>query len=154
EEVGIGDIFSGFHRNYWQIVLGNLVIALLIGAAAIPGGVIMAFSIIPMLAHHGAIPVAIAGAIIGFIVVLIPAIYLSVSWIFALVLIIDRQMDFWPAMELSRKTVGKHWWSVFALLIVCALVNFAGLLACCVGLLASVPTTLGAMMYAYEDIFS
>ena len=114
----------------------------------------MAVSIIPMVAHHGAIPIGIAFAIVGFIVALIPAIYLSVGWMFTLVLIIDRRMEFWPAMELSRKTVGKHWWAVFALLIVCALLNLAGMIACCVGLLASFPTTLGAMMYAYEDIFS
>lgn len=154
EAVGIGDIFSGFQRNYWQIVAGNIVITLLICAAAIPGGVIMAISFVPMIANHAAAPMTIAGIIVGAIVILIPIIYLSMGWIFALVLIIDRQMEFWPAMELSRKTVGKHWWSVFALLIVCALVNIAGILACCVGLLASIPTTLGAMMYAYEDIFS
>lgn len=154
EATGIGDIFSGFQRNYWQIVLGNIVIALLIAAAAIPGGVIMAISFIPMIANHAAAPLTVVGIIVGSIVILIPMIYLSVGWIFALVLIIDRQMEFWPAMELSRKTVGKHWWSVFALLVVCALVNIAGMLACCVGLLASAPTTLGAMMYAYEDIFS
>ena len=154
EVVGIGDIFSGFQRNYWQIVLGNIVIALLICAAAIPGGIVMAISFIPMIANHAAAPLTVVGIIVGGIAILIPMIYLSVSWIFALVLIIDRQMEFWPAMELSRKTVGKHWWSVFALLIVCGLVNLAGILACCVGLLASIPTTLGAMMYAYEDIFS
>ncbi len=154
ETVGIGDIFSGFQRNYSQIVLGNIVMALLILAAAIPGGVIMAVSIIPMIANHAASPFSVVGIIIGSIVILIPMIYLSVSWIFALVLIIDRQMEFWPALELSRKMVGKHWWSVFALLVVCGLVNLAGVLVCCVGLLASAPTVLGAMMYAYEDIFS
>jgi len=56
-------------------------------------------------------------------------------------------------METSRKVVKKHWWSVFGLLFVCSLVNLAGLLACFVGVLFTVPIVLGAIMFAYEDLF-
>jgi hypothetical protein len=154
QNAGIGDIFSGFSRNYWQIVLGYIVMVLLIIVVAIPGGLVMAVSIVPMVAHKAAFPVGLAGAIVGFLLVLIPLIYLSVCWAFALPLIIDRQIQFWPALELSRKTVSGHWWMIFALFIVCGLVNVLGLLACCVGLVVSIPVSLGALMYAYEDIFS
>jgi uncharacterized membrane protein len=57
-------------------------------------------------------------------------------------------------METSRKMVGKHWWAVFGLLIVCGLMNVVGMLACCVGILFTLPIVFGAMMYAYERIFS
>jgi uncharacterized membrane protein len=81
-------------------------------------------------------------------------IYLSVSWIFTLALIIDRQMDFWPAMEASRKVIGKHWTAAFALLVLCGVIYLAGMAVCCVGVFISLPITVGALMYAYESIFS
>jgi len=93
-------------------------------------------------------------ACLGFIILIIPVMYLSISWIFTLPLIIDRQMDFWPAMSASRRMVGKHWWSVFALLVVCGLLNLLGFVVCCVGVFVSAPLAFGAMMYAYESIFS
>ena len=61
-----------------------------------------------------------------FLVAIIPMMYLSISWIFALALVPDRGMGFWDALELSRKMVGKHWWTVFGLLVVCGLVQIAG----------------------------
>jgi uncharacterized membrane protein len=43
---------------------------------------------------------------------------------------------------------------MFCLLIVVALINLAGMLACCVGIFAAFPIGLGAFVYAYEDIFA
>jgi len=79
--------------------------------------------------------------------------YLGVSWTFAFALVIDKGLDFWPALETSRKVVGKHWWMMLALLILCALLNLLGLLACVIGLFISVPVIFTATMYAYEDVF-
>jgi len=150
----IGDIFSGFRISFGQLVLGHIVISLLTGLSAIPGAALVAYPAIIM-AQHNALsgPLVLLG-IAGFILALVPVIYLSVGWIFSLALIIDRQMDFWPAMEASRKVVSRHWGAVFALLIVCGLINIAGVLACCVGTFVTLPLSIGAMMYAYESIFS
>jgi uncharacterized membrane protein len=73
---------------------------------------------------------------------------------FAMPLVIDRQMGFWSAMELSRKMVSKHWFVVFGFLIVYGLVVLAGLLGCCIGILVTLPIGLAALMCAYETIFS
>jgi GYF domain 2 len=90
---------------------------------------------------------------LAFCLCVLPSIYLSVAWTFAMPLVIDRGMGFWQAMELSRKVVTKHWFLVFAFLLVLGLVATAGLLACCVGLLVTVPLFWVSLMYAYEDIF-
>ena len=84
---------------------------------------------------------------------LLPGIYLSVSWVFALPLVIDRHLPFWDAMELSRKVVTRHWFIVFGFLLVVGLVIACGVFACCIGVVVSVPVGLVAIMYAYEDIF-
>ena len=90
---------------------------------------------------------------IGFVFCILPGIYLALSWQFALVLIIDKRIDFWPAMEVSRKVVGKHFWSFLGFALLMFVVNLAGAIACCVGSFVTVPLTMLALMYAYEDVF-
>ena len=53
----------------------------------------------------------------------------------------------------SRKMVNKHWWQIFGLVILISLLNVAGLCACCVGLLFTIPIGIAALMIAYETIF-
>jgi hypothetical protein len=152
--VDIGDIFSGFRISFGQLILGHIVTSILAALAAIPGAALVAYPAILMAQHNALSGPLILLAIVGFVLAFVPMIYLSVGWIFTLALILDRQMDFWPAMEASRKVVGRHWGAVFALLIVCGLINVAGFFACCVGTFISLPISIGAMMYAYENIFS
>jgi len=90
---------------------------------------------------------------LGVLFCIIPGVYLGVAWYFAVPLVIDRQMEFWAAMELSRKVVSKHWFVVFGCVLVMGLVACAGALACCVGIFVSMPLAFAALMYAYEDIF-
>jgi uncharacterized membrane protein len=92
--------------------------------------------------------------LIGFVLCVVPSIFLYVAWAFALPLVVDRRMNFWAAMELSRKVVCKHWFIVFAFLIVYGLVVMAGLIVCCIGIFVSMPIGVAAWMYAYETIFS
>jgi hypothetical protein len=90
---------------------------------------------------------------IGFMLCILPGIYLGVGYVFALPLIIDKKMEFWPAMEVSRRVVHRHWWSTFALVIVLAIIACAGVLACIVGLAVSIPVASAALMFVYEDLF-
>jgi len=90
---------------------------------------------------------------VGLVLCILPGIYLAVGYIFVLPLVIDKQMEFWPAMEVSRQIVHQHWWSIFLLAIVLVLVVCAGFLACFVGLLISIPVATAATMYVYEDLF-
>jgi len=84
---------------------------------------------------------------------IIPGIYLGVCWMFTLPLVIDKKMEFWPAMGLSRKMVNKHWWGIFGFLIVCCLINLGGILLCCVGAFFTAAIVFAALTLAYEDIF-
>lgn len=90
---------------------------------------------------------------VGFLLCLLPGIFLSVAWILAVPLAMEKRLAFWDAMEVSRKVVSRHWWQFFGLLLLSALLNLAGTLACCVGVFVTGPVTGLALMYAYEDIF-
>jgi hypothetical protein len=89
---------------------------------------------------------------LGFLCCVLPGIYLGVAWKFTLPLVIDKRLSFWEAMELSRKTVTRQWWILFALFLVSGLISVVGVIACCVGVFATVPIGIAAILYAYEDI--
>jgi len=77
---------------------------------------------------------------IGCVLCLIPGIYLSVAWYFAIPLIIDRRMNFWAAMECSRKMVNKTLvFSCLLFLLVIGLLAAAGVIACCIGIFVTMP---------------
>ncbi|MEN8726543.1 MAG: hypothetical protein ABF276_01120 [Sulfurovum sp.] len=100
--------------------------------------------------------VALAGlliyimTVIGFVLLIIPGIYLSIAYIFTLPLIADKGMDVWEAMELSRKSVTKHWFKVFGLFFLLSLIMALGALALGIGLIWAVPLlfiTLYGLLY-------
>ena len=106
-----------------------------------------------------AVPLIIAGllmaalTLVGFILCILPGVYLAVSYVFVLPLIIDKKLDFWPAMEVSRQVVQKHWWAMFLFALVLVLIICLGALLCGVGLIIAAPVTIAARSYVYEDLF-
>jgi hypothetical protein len=82
------------------------------------------------------------------------AIYRGVSYLFVIPLTVDGQMTFWNAMELSRQTVGKRFFTVlFALFILGLMMIVGSLVTCFVGLLLITPLYYCIVFEAYEDIF-
>ena len=91
--------------------------------------------------------------LVGFLFCVLPGIYLSVAWYFAMPLVVDKRMNFWDAMMLSMKMVNKHWFMVFALIVVFIIVMLLGFCVLCIGIFVAAPIAYAALMYAYEDIF-
>lgn len=150
----VGDGFAGFTSpHFGRLALAGTVQTLIIGVIGmilVAPGMIMNWSILQS-NNPSEVPWAF---IICLLVAMIPVIYLSICWFFSYALIIDRRMEFWPAMELSRKVVGMKFFSWILLMIVNALITMAGAMAVCVGLLVAMPLTFCGLMVAYEDIFS
>ena len=92
--------------------------------------------------------------VLGILCLVLPGIYLVVAWFFTLPLVIDKRLDFWPAMRLSLRTITQHWWKFFGFLLVLGVLNLAGLLACFFGVFVTLPVSFAALMFAYEDIFN
>jgi len=89
---------------------------------------------------------------IGLFLLILPGIYLAVCYMFVMHLIIDHRMEFWDAMETSRKIVTKNWFTVFGLAFALFAVNLLGMLAIVVGLLVTIPVTSCAAAVAYREI--
>lgn len=96
----------------------------------------------------------VGGAItaLGFFLLIIPGIYIVVAYSFAVQIAIDWELDFWEALETSRKLITKKWLSMFLFLIVLTLINIVGLLLLGIGILFTVPLTICSMLVAYDDI--
>jgi uncharacterized membrane protein len=97
----------------------------------------------------------VAGVLIsiGAVLLIIPGVYLAVAYFFAANLVVDRRLDFWPAMELSRHTVTPRWFNFFVFMFLLALLNLGGALLLGLGLLVTIPVSFGAVAAAYADLF-
>ena len=138
-----GPLVAGLYWYYLKLVRGE---------RAEMGDAFAGFSLVFLQSFLGALVSGLLAGI-GFLFCLVPGIYLVVSWHFTLALIIDKRLGFWDAMEVSRKVITRRWWNFFALGILCWLINLGGILLLCVGTFVTVPLTMLALMYAYEDIF-
>ncbi len=83
--------------------------------------------------------------VIGFVLLILPGIYLSIAYVFTLPLIVDKNMTVWEAMEFSRKSVTKHWFKIFGLMFLLSLIMGVGILALGIGLIWAVPLMFVAL---------
>jgi hypothetical protein len=90
--------------------------------------------------------------VIGFVLLVIPGIYLAVAYALVVPFIIGRQLDFWPALETSRQVVTKQWFGFLLLVICMILLNIVGVIALGVGFLISFPWTLCISAAAFDNI--
>ncbi len=119
---------------------------------------------------------------IGFVCLILPGIYLAVCWIFTYVLVRDKGLPFWDAMELGRQVITRQWFRVFGLLLLVGLMalvilavpigliiaaavtakaggspNFVllglGVMTAIVCALVMMPFLTAILMQAYEDLF-
>ncbi|MBD0335059.1 MAG: hypothetical protein ICV62_06195 [Cyanobacteria bacterium Co-bin13] len=89
---------------------------------------------------------------LGFVLLIVPGLYLAVAYLFAQPLVIDKNIDFWQALETSRQIITKKWFSFFGLAILLVLLNLAGILALGVGILVTLPWTICILTAAYENV--
>jgi hypothetical protein len=90
--------------------------------------------------------------LVGMVLLVLPGIYLAIAYMFSLPLLLDKNLDFWPAMETSRRVITKKWFWFFLFAIVLLLLNVVGVLLLGVGILVTAPWTVCSITAAYEDI--
>src|SRR5262245_40778296 len=66
---------------------------------------------------------------IGMLFLIVPGLYLAVAYIFTIPLAADKKLEFWTAMEVSRRVVTRHWFPALALIVVAGLMAAIGVLA-------------------------
>ena len=77
--------------------------------------------------------------LLGMLFLVLPGIYLAVSYILAIPLLIDRRMGIWEALETSRRVITPCWFRTFGLLLVIGIANLVGFITLGIGLIWAVP---------------
>jgi uncharacterized membrane protein len=88
----------------------------------------------------------------GSLLCVIPGLVLAAMYKFTFLFIVDKRMDFWPAMQASHAVVRNDYFGFTMFLLLMALVNFLGVLCCVVGVLITIPVTLAAITIAYQEL--
>ena len=116
--LGIGMIFFFLVKGVLYGGFYLLVLKRIRGEPASVGDVFAGFSTNP-------VQLILTGVVTGILIwigksccCVLPGLYLYVAWIFAIPLVIDRRLEFWSAIELSRKVVTRIWFPVLGLMIV------------------------------------
>jgi hypothetical protein len=152
-----GDAFAGFTKSFVPLMLATLFTSLILV------GVLLVFSMPLFLfvvkiamqgaAHLDAMPAFSPLALVGFFIGMLVLIYLSISWMFTFLLVIDQGMAPWTAMEVSRRVVSKQWFRVFFVGFLGGLLAMLGLIALFIGVIFTLPLAFCAIVCAYENLF-
>jgi uncharacterized membrane protein len=81
-------------------------------------------------------------------------VYLAQAFLmFGLYLIVDKQMDFWPASQLSIQTVKTNFWPFFGLAAIASIIGSIGALAFGIGVVLTIPIQICILAVAYQEVF-
>jgi uncharacterized membrane protein len=89
---------------------------------------------------------------VGTLFCIIPGLVIAAMYKFTYLFIVDKRMDFWPAMQASHNVVRNDYFGFTMFLILLFLVNVLGAVCCIVGLLVSIPVTFAAITVAYQEL--
>jgi len=164
----------------WELVkadIGNylliaIIFSLLSGVPLIQGALIAGFHIFTIKKLTGRpaefadlfkgfnyfVPTLVASLLIGVFVFggtllcIIPGLVVAAMYKFTYVFIVDKRMDFWPAMQASHAVVKNDYFGFTMFLLLMALVDLLGVLCCVVGLFIALPVTFAAITVAYQEL--
>jgi hypothetical protein len=90
---------------------------------------------------------------LGFLLLILPGIYLSCAYMFSLPLIVEKDMGAWPALEVSRKAVTRIWFRAWGFLLLIMLLITLGMVPFGIPLIWIVPWVTLAYAMLYFKLF-
>jgi len=126
-----GKVFKGF--NYF---LNSFLFMVIWGLAILIGSFIL--TLFP---------------IIGQLLSLFFAYSAQAFLMFGLYLIVDKQMNFWPASLESIHTVKTNFWPFFGLSAIASVIGSIGAIAFGIGIILTIPIQVCILAVAYQEIF-
>lgn len=152
EQTAFGDFFKGFDK-LGNLFLTSLLTILIVFVTAIPGGIVIFTSGLSLTSFMMDEPeINMSMIIVGALLMLIPLMYLTVSYLFAPMLVWFYDLRPWDALETSRKLVGKNLGIILGFVLVMGIIASLGILLLGVGLLYTIPAYLCATYAAFADI--
>jgi uncharacterized membrane protein len=165
-----GNFFDGFKSSWPQLIIQNFFISVFVVIAMT--AVVLPFVYTELVNAAGTIEelqkmaesndqegvlalltsMLSSHVVLGMLLGSIIAAMVASLYILAPMFTVFRGMQFWDAMEASRKVVSKNYLHFVLFTIVLWLLIVFGFISCCIGLLAAVPVMYLSIYTAFEDI--
>ncbi|VXC92516.1 conserved membrane hypothetical protein [Pseudomonas sp. 8Z] len=164
---GGGMAIAGFIGMFGAIILSSVVIVALmypflagINMIGIRQAAGQPLHFAEIFSHFGrTLPLLVAGILmviatnIGYMLLIVPGIYLQVALILTIALIVERRLSAWQAILVSCKAINQHWFKVFFLLLAMGILLFVSALPLGIGLIWTVPMFIVMLGELYQRIF-
>jgi uncharacterized membrane protein len=104
------------------------------------------------------VPTLVASILIGLfaglgtLLCIIPGLVIAAMYKFTYLFIVDKRMDFWPAMQASHAIVKQDYFGSSMFLLALIGINILGALCCVIGVFVALPVTIAAITVAYQEI--
>lgn len=111
------------------------------------------FSTFPLILKFLIASIAVGAVVmVGFCLLIIPGIYLSIRLYMFPWVLIDKDVGPFEAMRQSWEMTRGSCWNLFLLALLLGVINILGMIALFIGLLITVPLSIVAVGYAYRRL--
>lgn len=90
---------------------------------------------------------------LGYCLFVLPGIYLTVAYMLAVPLVVERGLSPWAALEASRKAITQHWFKVCALLLIVGVLATLSVFTLGIALIWLLPWAIVCLGVLYRTIF-
>jgi len=91
--------------------------------------------------------------LIGFVLLIVPGIYLSLAYFMAMPLVVEKDLSPWQAMEISRKAITKRWFSFFFFGLLMSFILMLSIIPLGIGLIWTMPMMFVCYGVLYRNMF-
>ncbi|HSE26340.1 MAG TPA: hypothetical protein VLB68_32025 [Pyrinomonadaceae bacterium] len=159
EPIEFGILFKGFDY-FGQAVIATLFHIIPIMAVVIPTYFLfyISFVLIAVTSANSDSGAAAGVAFflifaVFFLVLMLAVILISIGFLFAYPLIVDRRLSGFDAVKLSFRAAFANFWGLLGLMFLGYLLSIAGIFVFIIGVYLVVPVTYAAIAVAYEKVF-
>ncbi len=90
---------------------------------------------------------------IGFLLLILPGIYLTIAYYMAVPLVVEKGLGPWEALETSRKVITKRWFTMLFFGIVMSIIVFISAIPLFIGLIWTIPLMAIGYGIIYRNMF-
>ena len=90
---------------------------------------------------------------LGMFLLVLPGIYLMIAYMFAMALVVEKNMSAWQALEVSRKALTRKWFPMFGVLLLMGIINTLAIFTLGILWIWTIPWSVLTMSMIYTKLF-
>jgi len=151
---GLMSLLSGLVRIVFDVCIGMSILAFILKAHDDIEHVSLAdfLRLHPFWKYFGAMFLFMIMFIVGFILLIVPGIYVGLTFGLVGYLVIDKQLSPVDALKESARITRGNKWELFLLGLLCILIVLLGIICLVVGALVAYPVVTLAMAHAFRTL--